>query len=72
MVQDKNFFVILLIVNGGFRGRRLDMQPAKITGARIPVWDEQALRLEGKLRVFYLMQFAIFLIIIFLSAYKFS
>jgi len=68
----KIVFVILLIINGGFWGRRLDTKLAKITSARVPVWDEQALRLEGQLRVFYLMQFAIFLVIIFLSAYKFN
>lgn len=68
----KMVFVILLIANGGFNGRRLTSKLTKRIITKVPFWDEQTFAVQGKLRVYFLLQLGIFLTIIFLSAYKFS
>ena len=68
----KMILVLLLIANTIFNGRRLAIQLRKITNGNSPGLVGQALNLKRKLQTFYLIQLGIFLIIIFLSAYKFN
>jgi uncharacterized membrane protein len=68
----KMILVLLLIVNTIFNGRRLGIQLRKITNGNSPGVAGQAAKLKDKLQTFYLIQLGIFLIIIFLSAYKFN
>jgi hypothetical protein len=68
----KMVFVILLIANGGFNGRKLTSRLTKRIFTEVPFWYEQTLAIQGKLRVYFLLQLGIFLTIIFLTAYKFS
>jgi hypothetical protein len=68
----KVIFVLLLIANGAFNGNRLNAKLRSIISLNAPELAAQMLNLRGRLRTFYLLQFCIFLIIIFLSAYKFN
>jgi hypothetical protein len=68
----KIVFILLLIGNGIFNGNRLGVKLRKIIIGNMPDMLDQALNLKSKIRTFYLIQFCIFLIIIFLSAYKFN
>lgn len=68
----KIIFVLLLIANGAFNGNRLNAKLRNIINLNTPDLAAQMLNLKGRLRTFYLLQFCTFLIIIFLSAYKFN
>lgn len=68
----KMILVLLLIVNTIFNGRRLGLKLRKIIEGNLPGLVGQALNLKDKLQTFYLIQLGIFLVIIFLSAYKFN
>jgi hypothetical protein len=68
----KFVFVLLLIGNNIFYGRRLGVKLRKIIDGNAPDLATRVLKLEGKLRTYHLLQLCIFLIIIFLSAYKFN
>jgi uncharacterized membrane protein SirB2 len=68
----KMVFVLLLIVNGAFNGKRLTTKLRNGLIAKVPFWDEQALGLKGKLWLYFGFQLSVFLIIIFLSTYKFN
>ena len=65
----KFIFVLLLIANGIFNGNRLGAKLRKISASNAP---DQVLHLKGRMRTFHLVQLSIFLIVIFLSAYKFN
>jgi hypothetical protein len=68
----KMAFVLLLLVNGAIGGKRHVIKLAKITSMNTPDVLEQALKLRGKMRTFFIIQLGILLVIIFLSAYKFN
>jgi hypothetical protein len=68
----KMIFVLLLVINSIFNGRRLDIKLRKAFKADSDVGTDQVLRLKGKLQMFYLMQLFFVLIIIFLTTHKFS
>lgn len=68
----KFVFILLLIANNAFSGRKLETKLTAIFSGHEPYLSTQVWTLKGKLRTFYLLQLGIFLIIIFLSAYKFN
>lgn len=68
----KMIFVLLLICNGIFMGNRLSTKVRKLISANVPDGEQEVRNFKGKLQVYHLVQLCIFLIIIFLSAYKFS
>ena len=65
-------FVLLLIANNIFNGRKLETKLSAIISRNAPNFGVEALNLKSRLRIFYILQLAMFLIIIFLSAYKFN
>lgn len=68
----KMIFVLLLVINSIFNGRRLDIKLRNAFKADSEAVTGEVLRLKGKLQMFYLMQLSFVLIIIFLTTYKFS
>ncbi|CAL1517461.1 hypothetical protein [Chitinophaga sp. MM2321] len=68
----KFVFVLLLIGNNIFNGGKLGIKLKEIIDGNAPDLAVKALNLKGRLRTFHLLQLSIFLIIIFLSAYKFN
>jgi len=68
----KIVFILLLMANGIFNGARLGVKLRRIIDANAPDLTHRVLNVKGRLRTFHLVQFCIFLIIIFLSAYKFN
>jgi uncharacterized membrane protein len=68
----KFVFVLLLIANNVFNGRKLEEKLKALISGNAPNLAAQVLNLQGRLRTYYLLQLGIFVIIIFLSAYKFN
>lgn len=68
----KIIFVLLLILNAVFNGNRLSAKLRAVIGGNGPDLPQQVLTLKGKLQIFYLLQFGLLVMIIFLSAYKFN
>lgn len=68
----KIVFILLLIGNGTVNGTRVGVKLRKMITENGPDLADQLPDLKSKLRRFYLVQLGIFLIIIFLSAYKFN
>lgn len=68
----KMIFVLLLVINSIFNGRRLDIKLRKAFRMSSEAVTDQVLNLKSKLQTYYLMQLGIFLIIIILTTYKFN
>lgn len=68
----KFILVLLLIANNIFNGRKLETKLSTIISGNRSDLLPQVLTLKSRLRTYYLLQLGIFLIIIFLSAYKFN
>lgn len=68
----KFVFVLLLIANNIFNGRKLETKLSAIITRDSPNFGLVASNLKNRLRTYYISQLAFFLIIIFLSAYKFN
>ena len=68
----KIIFVILLIGNGVLNGNKLGLKLRKVISESAPDMVAHTMILKSKLRIYHLMQLCFFLIIIFLSAYKFN
>ncbi|PTS98550.1 hypothetical protein DBR11_14580 [Pedobacter sp. HMWF019] len=68
----KFVLVLLLIANNIFNGRELETKLSNMISGNASDLSSQALNLKDRLRTYYLLQLGIFLIIIFLSAYKFN
>ena len=68
----KIMLVVLLIGNGVLNGNKLGIKLRKVISENAPGMIDQMMSLKGKLRMYHLIQLCIFLIIIFLSAYKFN
>jgi hypothetical protein len=65
-------FVIILVTNGVFVGRRIGSRLRKLTSAAAFEWTDNSRLLKSRLGRFYISQLFIFLVIIFLSVFKFN
>lgn len=64
--------VVILILNSSLAGRRQNLKLRKAVTADTIVISHQVQGIKGNLDIFYLMQLCVFLLIIFLSVFKFN